>query len=200
MRFGTVPLGEAEGAILVHSVRAAGRLYKKGRILSRADVAQLKEAEVSVVTIARLEAGDVAEDIAASEVARALAGDHIRLGAAFTGRVNLYAQQAGLVLLDREGGCAQSDRRIGDGCDARTVCDGCAQRDGRHGQDHPVRGARSGGEQSSLYGEERTHPRRTVQPDEGRSHLHRIAGTESVAARQEPLGAGSAALAAERQA
>ncbi len=82
MRFGTFPLGEAEGAILVHGVRAGGRLFKKGRELTRADLAQLAEAQISRVTVARLEIGDVPEDLAATRVARALAGDNIRLGAA----------------------------------------------------------------------------------------------------------------------
>jgi molybdenum cofactor cytidylyltransferase len=100
MRFATLPLGEAEGAILVHGVRAGGRLFKKGRVLTRADLSQLAEAQVSRVTVARLETGDVAEDVAATRVARALAGDNIRLGAAFTGRVNLYAEKAGLVAVD----------------------------------------------------------------------------------------------------
>src|SRR5215471_1791570 len=101
MRFGTVPLGDAVGAILVHGVRAGGRVFKKGRVLTRAALLQLGEGRVSTVTVARLEPNDVPEDIAATRIARALAGDNIRLGAAFTGRVNLYATTAGLVLLDR---------------------------------------------------------------------------------------------------
>src|SRR5258705_8629669 len=99
MRFGTFPLGEAEGAILVHGVRAGGRLFKKGRVLTRADLGQLAEGQILHVTVARLESGDVPEDIAATRVARALAGSDIRLGAPFTGRVNLYAQRAGLVMV-----------------------------------------------------------------------------------------------------
>src|SRR5262245_34566865 len=100
MRFGTFPLGETEGAILVHSLRAGGRLVKKGRILTQADIAQLRDAGILQVTVARLEPGDVAEDVAATRVAQALRGEGIRVGAAFTGRVNLYAEKAGLVRLD----------------------------------------------------------------------------------------------------
>ena len=100
MRFGSFPLGETEGAILAHSLRAGGRLIKKGRVLTQADIAQLREAGVSEVTVARLEAGDVPEDIAATRIAQALCGESLRLGAAFTGRVNLYAEKAGVVLLD----------------------------------------------------------------------------------------------------
>ena len=100
MQFGVFPLAEIEGAILVHSVRAGGRLIKKGRVLTRADIAQLRAACISQVTVARLEGGDVSEDAAATSIAQALVGEGIRLGAAFTGRVNLYAERSGLVLLD----------------------------------------------------------------------------------------------------
>src|ERR1700752_4717499 len=100
MRFGSFPLGETEGSILAHSLRANGRLIKKGRVLTQADIAQLREAGVSEVTVARLEAGDVPEDIAATRVAQALRGEGLRMGAAFTGRVNLYAEKAGVVVLD----------------------------------------------------------------------------------------------------
>jgi molybdenum cofactor cytidylyltransferase len=102
MRFGTFPLGETEGAILVHSLRAGGRLIKKGRKLTASDIAQLREAGIAEVTVARLEAGDVPEDVAATRIAQALCGDGIRIGAAFTGRVNLYAEKSGLVVLDAQ--------------------------------------------------------------------------------------------------
>lgn len=102
MRFGTFPLGETEGAILVHSLRAGGRLVKKGRRLTPADIAQLRDAGISEVTVARLEAGDIAEDVAAARIAQTLRGDGIRVGAAFTGRVNLYAEKSGLVVLDAQ--------------------------------------------------------------------------------------------------
>ena len=102
MQFGTFPLGETEGALLVHSLRAGGRLIKKGRMLTAADIAQLHEAGISDVTVARLEPGDVPEDAAATRIALALRGDGIRVGAAFTGRVNLYAEKSGLVRLDAQ--------------------------------------------------------------------------------------------------
>jgi len=103
MRFGTFPLGEAEGAILVHSVRAGGRLFKKGRLLAKDDLAGLAAAGIACVTAAWLEPGDVPEDVAATRVAQAFAGEGIRLSAAFTGRTNLYAETSGLVMLDPAG-------------------------------------------------------------------------------------------------
>jgi molybdenum cofactor cytidylyltransferase len=100
MRFGTFPLGEIEGAILVHSLRAGSRLIKKGRVLTRADIDNLRGAGIAEATVARLDPGDVPEDVAATRIAQALLGADVRMGAAFTGRVNLYADKAGLILLD----------------------------------------------------------------------------------------------------
>ena len=100
MQFGSVPLEEADGAILVHAVRAAGRVFKKGRVLAKADLAALAAAGIDCITVARLEAGDVPEDEAASRIAQALKGENVRVGAAFTGRANLYAQRGGVVVLD----------------------------------------------------------------------------------------------------
>src|SRR4029079_8469080 len=100
MLFGTFPLRDAEGAILVHSVRAGGRMFKKGRVLSRTDLDALQAANVVEVTAIRLQPGDVPEDIAANLVAQAFAGSGTRLSAAFTGRTNLYAAEPGIVVFD----------------------------------------------------------------------------------------------------
>jgi molybdenum cofactor cytidylyltransferase len=104
MQFGRFPVAGAAGAILAHGVRQGTVSFRKGRMLSPEDIQLLKEAGISDVTIAWLEPGDVAEDIAASRIARALAGDdaNIRVGAAFTGRANLYARMTGLVTVDTE--------------------------------------------------------------------------------------------------
>jgi molybdenum cofactor cytidylyltransferase len=102
MKFAEMPVEEAEGAILAHGVRAGGRLLKKGRVLAAADVAALKNAGIARVAAVRLEAGDVPEDEAAARIARSFAGEHIRQGAAFTGRANLYAGADGLVVLDED--------------------------------------------------------------------------------------------------
>jgi molybdenum cofactor cytidylyltransferase len=104
MRFGPVPLAEAEGAILAHSIAAGPTRLRKGRILAAADLAALAEAGIACVTVARLEPGDLAEDAAAAALARALAPDPAALGLAvsapFTGRVNLLAAAAGVVRID----------------------------------------------------------------------------------------------------
>jgi len=98
MRFGTVPLAEAEGGTLAHSLRGGARVLKKGHVLTADDVAQLRDVRIEEVAVARLEDGDVPENEAAARVAQCIPGDGIRVGQAFTGRVNLYAASAGLLI------------------------------------------------------------------------------------------------------
>jgi molybdenum cofactor cytidylyltransferase len=101
MIFGEIPLEEAEGAILVHSVRAGRLTLKKGRLLSAADIAALREAGHGRIVAARLETGDLGEDQAAARLAEALAGPSLSLGRPFTGRCNLHARTAGLLVIDK---------------------------------------------------------------------------------------------------
>ena len=49
----------------------------------------------------RLEQGDVSEDVAAASIAQAVAGDGVNVERAFTGRSNLFAAQAGVLVVDR---------------------------------------------------------------------------------------------------
>ncbi|MGJ8557277.1 MAG: molybdopterin-binding protein [Sulfitobacter geojensis] len=102
MIFGPVPLHEAEGAVLAHSVAVRQRRLRKGRVLGRADIAALAEAQIDTVIVARLEAGDVGENEAAATLAKAVlgSGQGLDVTPAFTGRVNLLAQGAGVVQLD----------------------------------------------------------------------------------------------------
>ena len=74
MKFGAIPLDEAEGAILAHSVKLERLALKKGRRLSADDVAALRAAGAKRVIAAKLEPGDVEEDEAARLVAAAVAG------------------------------------------------------------------------------------------------------------------------------
>jgi len=100
MFFGPVPVREAEGGILGHSLSAGSEWFRKGRLLSAQDVATLEKAGHVSIHIARLEQDDVPEDEAAHRIAAALAGPNARTAAAFTGRANLYAETAGLVRID----------------------------------------------------------------------------------------------------
>jgi molybdenum cofactor cytidylyltransferase len=102
VKFGEVPVAEAEGAILAHSLKLGTTALKKARVLSRADVELIAASGVSAVTVARLDPGDVGEDQAAERVAAAAIGSGISLGVPFTGRANLFAEARGLLVFDRE--------------------------------------------------------------------------------------------------
>ena len=96
MNFGPVPVADAVGAILAHSVRLDGRRLRKGVVLTARDVSALARGGHSEVTVARLTPQDCAEDKAAQRLAAALVPDPeaagIRLSAPFTGRVNIFAE------------------------------------------------------------------------------------------------------------
>ncbi len=102
MKFGPFPIDDAEGLILAHSLKSTRGMIKKGSVLTKDDVATLKSAGRTSIIGARLEPGDVPEDAAAERVARALCGANLRQADAFTGRVNLFAQADGVVVVDRE--------------------------------------------------------------------------------------------------
>jgi molybdenum cofactor cytidylyltransferase len=69
MQFGSVPIAEAEGALLAHSRRLNGRLLRKGHVLGAADIAALSAAGDREIVVARLEGDDIAEIDAAQRIA-----------------------------------------------------------------------------------------------------------------------------------
>ena len=101
MQFGPVPISEAAGAVLAHSVRAGEIRLRKGHALSVQDCDRLAAAGLSQVIVARAEPGDLGEDEAAHALAQAFAGKEITAGPAATGRVNLHASAAGLFRAER---------------------------------------------------------------------------------------------------
>lgn len=100
MRFGPVPLADALGAIAAHTVRAGDLVLRKGTLIEPAHVAALSRAGVGEITVARLDDGDISEDLAAIRIAAACAGDGVVAADPFTGRANLHARHGGVVELD----------------------------------------------------------------------------------------------------
>ena len=74
MKFGPVSPREAEGATAVHTIRQGALVLKKGTLIGPAEVAALEAAGIKDIVVARLEPGDVSEDKAAAEIAKAVAG------------------------------------------------------------------------------------------------------------------------------
>ncbi|HEU4359309.1 MAG TPA: molybdopterin-binding/glycosyltransferase family 2 protein [Xanthobacteraceae bacterium] len=102
MKFGAVPVGEAEGSVAVHSIRQGGLVLKKGTLIGKDEIAALKAAGIEEIVVARTEPGDVSEDAAAAEIAAAVAGQGVHVERAFTGRANLFAETAGVLVVDRD--------------------------------------------------------------------------------------------------
>ncbi|KRB60163.1 4-diphosphocytidyl-2C-methyl-D-erythritol kinase [Rhizobium sp. Root708] len=102
MKFGEFPTADAEGVVLAHSVRFAGQSFPKGRRLTGEDIEKLQAAKVGSVIAARLEDGDLGEDIAAKKLAEAIEPDHLTFSEAATGRVNVYSALEGLFVVGRD--------------------------------------------------------------------------------------------------
>ena len=100
MKFGSAPLAEAKGAIMAHSQKVGERMIRKGALLDDAAIEALRTAGRQEVICARLEPGDVPEDIAADRLATPLVSPLIARSRAATGRVNLSAEVSGLLRID----------------------------------------------------------------------------------------------------
>ncbi|MBL4726800.1 MAG: molybdopterin-binding/glycosyltransferase family 2 protein [Rhizobiaceae bacterium] len=102
MKFGAVPIDEAEGAILAHSLKLAdGTRLKKGIVLSPSDIEKLAQSGIDQIVVAQFSDDEIGEDAAATKLAGKLLNDGLRLDAASTGRVNIFAEHNGLLKVDK---------------------------------------------------------------------------------------------------
>ncbi len=101
MKFGPLPLDEARGATAVHAIRKGEVVLKKGAVITERDIAALRAAGIAEVVVARLDPGDVPEDVAAAKIAAALVDETLSADRAFTGRCNLFARHAGVLVVDK---------------------------------------------------------------------------------------------------
>lgn len=102
MKFGEIATNEAEGCYLAHSLKHGDLRFKKGHLLAEADIAALRAAGILRVIVARLEAGDLHEGEAARRIGMSVAGGGVYTEPPFTGRVNLFASESGVMVVDEE--------------------------------------------------------------------------------------------------
>jgi molybdenum cofactor cytidylyltransferase len=102
MKFGPVSPKDALGGTAVHSIRQGKLVLKKGTVIGAKEIAALEAAGVKEIVVVRLDEGDIGEDAAAAEIAAAVAGDGVTVDRAFTGRCNLFAKQAGILIVEKE--------------------------------------------------------------------------------------------------
>jgi molybdenum cofactor cytidylyltransferase len=77
-------------------------VLKKGTLIGPVEAAALEAAGIKDIVVARLEPDDVSEDVAAAEIAAAITGEGVHVDRAFTGRANLFAQTAGVLVVDKD--------------------------------------------------------------------------------------------------
>lgn len=100
MKFGPCPVAQAAGCILAHKTKLPGRVLKKGHLLTQEDCDALAAQGIGSLMVARLDPQDVGEDTAAERLAHAAMGQDVSPDDAFTGRMNLYADRDGLLVVD----------------------------------------------------------------------------------------------------
>lgn len=101
MEFKEISLHQAENTILAHSLNLLKRKLKKGSVLSREDIIELEQNNYRSVMVAIPAEDDVPEDIAAENLASAIAGELVEIEKPMTGRCNLRAKKDGLLVIDR---------------------------------------------------------------------------------------------------
>jgi molybdenum cofactor cytidylyltransferase len=100
MKFGPASPADAIGGVTVHTLRQGSLVLKKGTTIGPTEVAALTKEGVKEIVVVRLEDGDISEDQAAGSIAAAVAGEGIHVDRAFTGRANLFAARAGVLVID----------------------------------------------------------------------------------------------------
>ena len=102
MKFGAVSPEEARGATAVHTIRQGSSGAAEGHADRRRRSRGAEAAGIAEIVVARLEPGDVSEDVAAAEIGAAVAGEGVHVDRAFTGRANLFAETAGVLVVDKD--------------------------------------------------------------------------------------------------
>ncbi|WP_336776326.1 molybdopterin-binding protein [Paenibacillus sp. MMO-58] len=102
-----VPVREAIGLRLAHDLtqiipgQFKGRLFKKGHVITEADIPSLLDIGKEHIYIMELGENELHEDDAANRMAKALAGEGIALSDPHEGKVSLKASMLGLAEVDQ---------------------------------------------------------------------------------------------------
>lgn len=105
----TIPLSKAGGMVLAHDITEIrpdefkGRAFKKGHIVRKEDINHLQRLGKENLFILELKEDEMHENDAAYAIAKALAGNGVKLdGESREGKINLVAERDGLLKVDHE--------------------------------------------------------------------------------------------------
>ena len=85
------------GCVLAHSINLRNSILKKGVILTKKDIANLKNSKINEILVGIIENDDVPENIAANKIASIINGKNMYKKQPFTGRSNLYSKYDGIL-------------------------------------------------------------------------------------------------------
>jgi len=100
VKFGPLPIAESGGVYLAHAIRRPGLTLRKGEWIGADQIAALRAAHITEIVGACIEPGEVDENTAAASLAHSVAGTNLHIAEAVTGRCNLVAGCAGLLVVD----------------------------------------------------------------------------------------------------
>ena len=103
MKFGELPIDEAIGGILAHSLALdGGKRLRKGLTITSQEVKLMRQTGLKSVVVAMPGTEDVLEDDAAAYIADQFTVSGFRIEEARTGRVNLYSNTNGVFRVNKE--------------------------------------------------------------------------------------------------
>ena len=104
MKITQIPLEQAVGLPLAHDLtqidaknRKKSARFKKGQIITEADLETLRSMGRENLSVMELSPGDVHEDDAAIQLGEALCGENLRVTPPAEGRCNLVAETSGML-------------------------------------------------------------------------------------------------------
>ena len=103
-----IPVEQAIGLPLAHDIteivpgKHKGPAFRRGHIVREEDIAKLLDVGKRNLYVMELEPGELHEEDAARRLARAAAGENLKLTEPSEGRVNLIAAVGGLLKVDSE--------------------------------------------------------------------------------------------------
>lgn len=102
MKFGLINITDAMGTILAHSMKVGELRLPKGTQIGQAQITALRDAGITQITVAQLDADDIDENSAAEKIGAALLLDGCHVTDPIAGRVNLIADQSGVLVLNSD--------------------------------------------------------------------------------------------------
>jgi len=104
MKFGPLPVDQAEGKILAHNIAGPNgrRAFRKGKLLTARDVSALLKEGYKSIYVAEIMSNDVDENSAACKVAEMAMGGGLKIKGPSAGRVNLASIYKGVLQVDAE--------------------------------------------------------------------------------------------------